>query len=217
MLFLMQGPASVSEIISHLDVSQSNLSNHLAVLKNAGLIKSSSAGRQKIYELANHDVAQLIELLYNMQQNNSTKPQKMIKPIQCARTCYDHLAGKFGVALFEKLVEKKAIQHPEGIAGKDGQFFSKELELGPDAAGVFSGLGVDLTMLANKRRRFAFGCLDWSERTPHLAGALGASVCNSFFDNKWIARKANTRAIAVTTSGKQALKNLVGLDVDWIS
>jgi len=214
MLYLMPGPASVTEIMNHLEVSQSNLSNHLAVLKNAGLTKSRSAGRQKIYELANHDVAQLVELLFNMQHTNIAKKERMVKPIQNARTCYDHLAGRFGVALFKKLVEKNAIQFPDELAANERQFFSDELTLGANAEQVFSKLGVDLATLKNPRRKFAYGCLDWTERTPHLAGALGASLCHSFLEKKWIVRKSGTRAIAVTSNGRSALRELIGLNVD---
>jgi DNA-binding transcriptional ArsR family regulator len=214
MLYLMPGPASVTEIMNHLEVSQSNLSNHLAVLKNAGLTKSRSAGRQKIYELANHDVAQLVELLFNMQHTNIAKKERMVKPIQNARTCYDHLAGRFGVAIFKKLVEKKAIEFPDGQVTNGRQFFSEELVLGTDAEQVFGKLGIDLASLKTTRRKFAYGCLDWTERTPHLAGALGASLCNSFLEKKWIVRKNGTRAIAVTSNGRLALKDLIGLNID---
>jgi DNA-binding transcriptional ArsR family regulator len=214
MMYLIRGSASVTEMINHLEVSQSNLSNHLAVLKNANLIKRTAVGRQKIYELANTEVAQLIELLLNMQHTSPAKKEKVIKPIQFARTCYDHLAGKLGVAIFEKLLEKKGVQFPGETAMRDRQFFSDELELGPDAEQVFGKLGIDLAALKNTRRKFAYGCLDLTERTAHLAGALGASVCNSFLEKKWIIRKSGTRAIAITTGGKQALKNLIGLDID---
>ncbi len=97
---------------------------------------------------------------------------------------------------------------------KDRQFFSAQLELGPGAEKVFGELGIDLSVLKNTRRKFAYGCLDWTERTPHLAGALGASVCDLFLENKWIARKNDTRAIAITKSGKQALRDFIGLDID---
>jgi DNA-binding transcriptional ArsR family regulator len=214
MMYLIRGSASVTEMINQLDVSQSNLSNHLAVLKNANLIKGIPAGRQKIYELANSEVAQLIELLLNIQHISPAKKERVVKPIQFARTCYDHLAGKLGVAIFEKLVEKKAVQFPGETAMKDRQFFSAALELGPDAKQVFGELGIDLNALKNTRRKFAYGCLDWTERTPHLAGALGASICDSLLEKKWIIRNSGTRAIAITTIGKQALKNLFGLDID---
>jgi DNA-binding transcriptional ArsR family regulator len=214
MLYLIRGAASVTEIINHLEVSQSNLSNHLSVLKNAGLIKSTPSGRQKIYELASPEVAQLIELLLNIQNAPPEKRQNVIKPIQQARTCYDHLAGKLGVALFNTLIEQKAIQFPAGVAMQERQFFSAALELGPDAVAVFAGLDIDLSTLKNSRRKFAFGCLDWTERTPHLGGALGAAICQAFLDKKWIARKTGSRAITITTSGRRGFKNLLYIDTD---
>ena len=211
MMYLIRGSASVTEIMHHLDVSQSNLSNHLAVLKNANLVKVTASGRQKIYELANPDTAHLIEVLLNL-QTITPKKEKAVKPIQFARTCYDHLAGKLGVGLFNILVEKKAIQyHAEPLAGK--QLVLKDMKLGPNAQQVFGRLGVDLSTL-NTRRRFAFACMDWTERMPHLAGALGCAVCHTFLEKKWIARKIESRTIALTTSGKQELKDLIGLNIE---
>ncbi len=212
MMYLMHSPASVTQIMHHLDALQSNISNHLVILKKAGLIKSTPMGRQKIYELANPQAAQLIELLVSMQPITPKKEQE-IKPIQFARTCYDHLAGKLGVAIFDALMQQKAIQYPAGAGIEDRQFFSAEIELGADADDIFGKLNVDLQLLNDTRRRFAFGCRDWTERTPHLAGALGAALCHSFFENKWIARKDTTRSIVLTTSGKQELKGLIGLEL----
>jgi DNA-binding transcriptional ArsR family regulator len=211
MMYLIRGSASVTELMHHLDVSQSNLSNHLAVLKNANLVKVTSSGRQKIYELANPESAQLIELLLNL-QTITPKKEKAVKPIQFARTCYDHLAGKVGVKLFNVLLEKKAIQY-SGEYVEDRPFAMKDMELGPGAKPIFEKLGVDLASL-NARRRFAFACMDWTERTPHLAGALGAAICRALLEKKWIARKPESRTIALTTIGKQELQNLTGLAFD---
>ena len=211
MMYLIRGSASVTEIMHHLDVSQSNLSNHLSVLKNANLVKATASGRQKIYELANPDTAHLIEVLLNL-QTITPKKEKAVKSIQFARTCYDHLAGKLGVSLFNILVEKKAIQH-YGQPVAENQFALKDMKLGPGAKQVFGKLGVDLSTL-NNRRRFAFACMDWTERTPHLAGALGCAVCHTFLEKKWIARKNDSRTIALTTNGKQELKDLIGLNIE---
>jgi DNA-binding transcriptional ArsR family regulator len=211
MMYLIRGSASVTELMHHLDVSQSNLSNHLAILKNANLVKATASGRQKIYELANPESAQLIELLLNL-QSITTKKAKEVKPIQFARTCYDHLAGKLGVALFNVLEKEKAIQYINE-PGRGQKFALKEMELGPCAGQVFSKLGIDLSSL-NSRRRFAFACMDWTERTPHLAGALGAAMCHAFLEKKWVARKNESRTITLTKSGKQELKNLIGLNID---
>jgi DNA-binding transcriptional ArsR family regulator len=210
-MYLINGPVPVTELMHHLEVSQSNLSNHLAVLKNAGLIKSVALGRQKIYEVANPAAAQLIEMLLNM-QHITPKKAKAIKPIQFARTCYDHLAGKLGVAVFEALIKEKAIRFTVDGTMKDSDF-SAGIELDSNAKMVFDKLGIDLSLLPKTNRRFAFGCRDWTEKTPHLAGALGALVCNSFFEKKWVTRKDESRTLVLTTSGKQNLKNLLGLEM----
>jgi DNA-binding transcriptional ArsR family regulator len=212
MMYLVRGSASVTELLNKLDVSQSNLSNHLAVLKNAGLIKSSPLGRQKIYELANPEAGQLIELLLNLQPP-SAKTGKATKPIQHARTCYDHLAGKLGVALFKTLMHDGAIIYPAGTAVNEKQLLSTIILPGPNAETVFAKLGVDLPAIKNSRHKFAYGCMDWTERTPHLAGALGAALCGSFFEKRWIARRDRSRTVALTSEGAQALKNLFGLDI----
>jgi len=86
---------------------------------------------------------------------------------------------------------------------------------GPNAEIVFDRLGISLSAIKNNRRTFAFGCLDWTERTPHLAGALGASMCKAFFDNKWIVRKDASRTVALTVTGKKELKGIIGLDFDY--
>ena len=134
-----------TEMINHHEgFAKFNLSNHKTVTQIIpNLIKRTAVGRQKIYELANPEVAQLIELLLNMQHASPVKKERVIKPIQFARTCYDHLAGKLGVAIFEKLLEKKAVQFPEETAMKDEQFFSDDLGLA-DAFEVFGKLGIDL-------------------------------------------------------------------------
>jgi len=212
MMYLMRGEASVTEMINHLEVSQSNLSNHLAVLKNAGLIKATSAGRQKIYELANPDVAQLIELLQNLQLTPAR--EKEIKPIQLARTCYDHLAGKLGVGVFNALMAQGAIEFDTDEKEKPKHLLAKTVISGPNATTVFNRLGVTIPQVKDVSRKYAFGCMDWTEKTPHLAGALGAAVCKSFFDQQWVIRKNGSRTITVTTSGRQALKNLINLDID---
>lgn len=212
MMYLMRGEASVTEMINHLEVSQSNLSNHLAVLKNAGLIKATPAGRQKIYELANADVAQLIELLQNLQPT----PKKIgeVKPIQLARTCYDHLAGKLGVGVFNALMAQGAIKFDADEIAKNKRLMAKAVIPGPNASPVFKKLGVTIPQAKDVSRKYAFGCMDWTEKTPHLAGALGAAVCKAFFDQQWVVRKNGSRTVTVTPSGRQALKKLINLDIE---
>src|SRR5437016_3595283 len=108
MIYLIRGQATYAELQQHLDISQSNLSNHLAVLSKANLVRKISKGRRNSYEIASPDAAQLIELLQNLQKS-SPNPKNPVKKITLARTCYDHLAGKLGVSVFDSLVNREAI------------------------------------------------------------------------------------------------------------
>src|SRR5436305_2032420 len=108
MIYLMRGEATYAEIQQHLSASQSNLSNHLAVLYKANLIRKISKGRRNSYEIAGSDTAQLIELLLNLQKAAPVYAQK-VKNIALARTCYDHVAGKLGVSIFKALSDRGAI------------------------------------------------------------------------------------------------------------
>jgi hypothetical protein len=123
-------------------------------------------------------------------------------PIRTCRTCYDHLAGKVGVALTEGLVKQKLLDH----AGK--HFI-------PTSKGIrwFEEMGIDCEALKVQRRSFARACLDWTERRPHLAGSLGAAVLQMMFDDNWLRRLANTRAVQVTPKGRKALSDLLHLAV----
>jgi len=215
-MYLIRQPASVTEMVNHLEVSQSNLSNHLAVLKKAGLIKSTANGRQKIYELANAEVAQLIELMLNLQPP-SPRREQIIKPIQFARTCYDHIAGKLGVGIFGALVTNGAIVCSIKPDSTHTKLSRQEVIPGPNAEIIFRNLGVDVAAVSHGRRQLAFGCLDWTERTPHLGGALGAALCREFFERKWIIRKDASRTIAITPGGKKELHEIIGLDADRLT
>lgn len=114
-----------------------------------------------------------------------------------ARTCYDHIAGRLGVALFDQLVAAGALQEPPAAD-------NSEVALGPGAAAAFAPLGVDLAAPLPRRRKAATTCLDWTERRPHLGGALGAAVLDSALRSGWVQRSGG-RALTVTPAGRQHL------------
>ncbi len=209
MIYLMPGQATYAELQQHLDISQSNLSNHLGVLHKAGLIHKINKGRRNSYEIASHDTAQLIELLQNMQK---AKPnvKAPVKKIALARTCYDHLAGKLGVSVFNALVERQSIIYNKPII--DPAYFSKEITLGINADKTFKAFGVDLAKVEAGNRKYAYACLDWTEKKPHLAGTLGAALCHAMMAQKWLTRNEEKRVIVITDSGRKALKQIIDLD-----
>ena len=209
MIYFIRGQANYAELQQHLDISQSNLSNHLAVLSKANLVRKISKGRRNSYEIASPDAAQLIELLQNLQKS-VPNPKSPVKKIALARTCYDHLAGKLGVSIFNSLVDQEAIIYNQPIA--DPAYFSKDISLGINADKTFKAFGVNLSSIASNHRKYAYACLDWTEKKPHLAGALGAAVYHAMTEQKWIARHEEKRVITITDLGKRALKEIVDME-----
>lgn len=203
---LMGGPAVVAELVSATGASQPNVSNHLKVLRERGLVRSGRVGRQTVYEIADASVAQLVESLTAV-AGGPEAPVFRSGPMAEARTCYDHLAGRLGVGLYGALVDSGALVPTGEVHG--------DVRLGPAAPEVFGAIDVDLekTSAEAGRRRFAFACPDWTERTPHLGGALGAAVCGRFFGRGWVRREEGTRAVTVTRKGRRAVRESLGLEV----
>jgi len=203
---LMVAPASVAELVAATRASQPNVSNHLKVLRERNLVRGTRQGRQVMYEVADFAVAQLVEALTAAAGGPPAGAPLRAGPLVEARTCYDHLAGRLGVALFTGLVAAGAIIAPDQPWG--------EVEPGPAARDVLGGiLGLDLDAVANARgrRRFAFACPDWSTGGPHLGGVLGASIHQHLSAAGWIVRdRQGTRAVELTTAGAQALEGLLG-------
>ncbi len=192
---LMEGPATVSELQSLTGESQSKVSNHLALLRERDLVRATREGRQ----------SQLVESLTVVA---GMIPARLWKSPQliAARTCYDHLAGRYGVALFDSLLAQEAIKEPAAMHG--------EVELGPRGGEVFGKLGLNLSALRRERRRFAFACPDWTERRPHLGGVLGAALWAHCVERGWVVKQQGTRAIIVTDRGKQQLREQFGIQME---
>jgi DNA-binding transcriptional ArsR family regulator len=201
---LMGGPAAVSELMAVIGVEQSRLSNHLAVLRERNLVRSTRQSRQVIYELRDAAVGRLVESLGQI----GGAPARTVKsvPIARARTCYDHLAGRLGVAVFRALVDRNGLRKPKEVPG--------DVELGPQAQRLFGALGLDMAVVRQERRRFATTCLDWTERQPHLGGALGAALWAELVARGWIVRRPGTRTVIVTSAGARGLKRRLGVAVD---
>ena len=118
-----------------------------------------------------------------------------------ARTCYDHLAGRVGVAILDGLLEAVWIA-PAGT----------RYVLGPEGK-RFGELGIDVDALRRQRRRFARPCIDGTERRPHLAGALGAALCRVVLDRGWFVRNVHGRGLRLTGRGATELERLLGIEL----
>ncbi|HLY32836.1 MAG TPA: metalloregulator ArsR/SmtB family transcription factor [Ktedonobacterales bacterium] len=214
---LMAGEATTSELMAETGATQSNVSNHLAVLRESGLVNAQRVGRQSVYALRDATVAQAIESLLALA--GASPQQQRIQPrqtpaIAAARTCYDHLAGRLGVALYDALVARGAllaspVSDHVMRAGQAGA-----VTLGSAAADVFGALGIDPNVVRRERRRLATACLDWTERRPHLGGALGAALWAQCLARGWVIRQPGTREVIVTDAGRQSFHELLGVTLE---
>jgi DNA-binding transcriptional ArsR family regulator len=194
------GPASVTRLADELSVPLPQLSNHLRRLREAKLVTTQRAGRQVIYELADPGLELLTPLLDSITGRVHGAPGAS-DPGVPSRTCYDHLAGEIGVRIYRALQRRDALTpRADGI-----------VELGPNAPEVFALLDVDPTLTPGGRQRFAFECLDATQRAPHLAGALGDALAASLTDHRWVQRAPNSRVYSLTAPGRDKLRSALGI------
>ncbi|MCX7207389.1 MAG: helix-turn-helix domain-containing protein [Proteobacteria bacterium] len=204
---LLDGKArTATELAIVGEVSASTASAHLARLKAEQLVSLLTQGRHRYYRLHNHDVASALEALLLI----SNTPKAPFSPntphyLQAARTCYDHMAGTVAVQLHDRLF---AMGWLLADAGDASQYVLSE-----QGQQALSKLGVDLSELAKKRRRFACACLDWSERSPHLGGALGAALLLLAKKRGWVEQDLDSRRLQISRTGQSAMKDLFGVIV----
>jgi DNA-binding transcriptional ArsR family regulator len=182
------------ELARRAGVTASTASIQLAKLVEGGLLSVEQNGRHRYYSLAQPSIAAAIESLAVIAPRRpatSLRQARIGSDLQVARTCYDHLAGALGVALFDALLKERLLT-PELAATTKGKRRLSEL-------------GIAVEQAAIGRRPFTRRCLDWSERRHHLAGALGAAIATRFFELGWIERLPSSRAVRVTDSGRRAL------------
>jgi DNA-binding transcriptional ArsR family regulator len=179
-------------------VSAQSASGHLSKLVVGGLLAVHSAGRHRYYRIAKPEVAHALEALgaiSTMPRPCSVPADPHARALCAARSCYDHLAGRVAVELAAALESAKAIK-PCG---------DRDYEIGSHGKAWFKTMGLDIDALRRSRRSFARQCLDWTERKPHLAGALGAALCSRMLALKWMARRPKTRALRITQLGAREL------------
>lgn len=198
-------PLAASELATRAGISRSLASTHLSRLLDGGLIAVTQQGRQRYYRLAGAQIAEAIEGLLALAPHRAATSQPEAKcgqAIRHARTCYDHLAGQLGVALTD------ALQHQHIIVAADNSY-----RLTDAGETRFQSLGLDIATLRKKRRSFARPCLDWTERRPHLAGALGAGLANRLLELDWIRRIPCTRALHITTLGRRCMRDELAINL----
>ncbi len=205
---LMDGHARTStELAVVADVGPSTASAHLNRLKTEHLVKVLVQGKHRFYSLEGPDVASALEAL-SVLAGGSRDPFVPGTPsrLRAARTCYDHLAGTAGVLLHDRF---KALGWlSAGSKGRNGAY-----DVTREGTKAFEALGIDLEATRALRRRFACACLDWSERRPHVGGALGAALLNAAVKRKWVIQDLDSRALGFTSLGRREMLNRFGLHV----
>lgn len=198
------GEQPASELARRAEVAPSTASDHLSRLLAGGLVTCAAAGRERRYRLASAAVAEAVETLQRLAppvRVRSLRAANRGEALRAARTCYDHLAGRLGVGLTDALIEQGV------LTPRDTGY-----ELTAAGEAKLGRLGVDVAAARRRRRAFALACLDWSERRPHLAGALGAALADSVFRAGWVRRRPSDRGLTVTQDGRASLAEL-GLDL----
>lgn len=203
---LMDGRALTAKELAYVaGVTPQTASGHLAKLADARLLACIHQGRHRYYRIASPLVARMLEsisLVAAIEAPPRHRPRSaQDDALRQARTCYDHLAGRLGVAIADALVAREAV-----LLSDDGGEVTAA-----GAAFLKDTLAIELALLP-RRRFFCRPCLDWSERRPHLAGAVGAALAERCFARGWIDRIPDSRAVRITPPGQIALRELFRID-----
>lgn len=204
LLALLDGlPRAAGELSTLAGVSPATASAHLARLLDGGMLAVQKQGRHRYYRLSGPEVAHLIEVIAEVSPSRPPRGLRQSREAELlagARSCYDHLAGRAGVALLDALLA-------DGIlAGEPGPGFEVTIA----GARVLADFGLDVAEVRRSRRRFAGSCLDWTERRPHLSGALGAAITAQLLRLGWIERGTVRRSMRVTPAGRDGLARTFG-------
>lgn len=200
---LMEGRAlTAKELAYGCGVQPGTATEHLKRLQCDGLIESTAQGRHKYYRLATPEVAHAVEALMVVAKPAAvtSPPRRPTGAMGTARFCYDHLAGELGTRVADALFERELlVAHGEAV------------EVTARGETWFADFGIEVASLRKRRRRFAFHCLDWSERRDHLGGALGAALAERMLELGWISRHKHSRVVTINELGHQALAREFGI------
>lgn len=217
--FLIADPARAAMLMALIDgralpagelafaggVTPQTASTHLAKLLEGGLLAVEIQGRHRYYRLASAHVAAVLETLATLappQASRCRRPHRDAQTLRLARCCYNHLAGRLGVAVAEALEQRAWLtRHDEAT----------RYAVSSEGAAWFARMGLDLPHLAQGRRAMARRCLDWTERRHHLAGSLGAALLDQFCARHWLRRADGSRALVVTDLGWAGLLAELGI------
>jgi DNA-binding transcriptional ArsR family regulator len=212
MLFcLLDGHARTStELAMVAEVSPSTASVHLTRLKNERLIKLLVQGKHRYYSIEGADVARALEALMVVAGSPRSRFVPTTPgPLRHARTCYDHMAGAIAVSLLQRFTQSGWILPGLSVAESKSE---DALDLTQSGTKALESLGIDIAATRSLRRHFAYACLDWSERMPHIGGALGAALLQMAMRQRWVEREFDSRVLRITRLGQRELSIRFGIE-----
>jgi len=202
---LLDGRAlPAGELAAAADITAQTASSHLSKLLEAGLVACESQGRHRYYRLADARVAEALEHLAGLNRPHAPRTKPVDPQLRFARRCYDHLAGRLGVAVTDALTMNEFIRG----AG------NKQFEITREGTRWFASVGVQLDTLRSSRG-VARQCLDWTERRHHLAGPLGVRLLAAMCEHDWLRRSRSSRCVIVTAQGATALRRELGMKINF--
>lgn len=214
---LMDGHARTgTELAIVAEVSPSTASVHLQRLLAENLIRVTAQGRHRYYALASPNVARALERLSVLAgAARRTFVPSTPEPLRAARSCYDHMAGTIAVALHDHFLRWHWIEPQRRIEPQHRAptAASAAYQITTEGSRRLAALGVDVRAARAERRRLAYACLDWSERRPHVGGALGAAMLTLALSRKWVAPEYDSRALTLTQAGRRELRSRFGLEL----
>lgn len=226
LLALADGRAlPATTLAAEAGVAASTASEHLAKLRNGGMLTVETHGRHRYYRISNPRVIHALEALAQIAPRSSVRSLRdgtRAHALRRSRLCYDHLAGRLGVALMTALVNSGALEggdgthHPES-ANTDhlsAPGHDVDYRLTNHGVTLLGEFGIDLTTLQGHRRPLIRYCLDWTEQAHHLAGGLGAALTNRLFELDWLRRAPTHRAVRLSDPGRTGLATTFGVVVD---
>ncbi|WP_371863189.1 ArsR/SmtB family transcription factor [Embleya hyalina] len=202
-LALLDGRArTAGELARHAGIARSTATSHLNLLVGGGLLVEERHGRHRYLRVADRRVIELIESLAELAPRRPARPRSLSgsgrrRALAGARLCYDHPAGSVALAITDAMIGRGLL--------------AWEPEPGPTDAGSAWLAELGITVPSGSRRPPVRACLDWTERRPHLGGAMGAALCAHALTVGWITRIGTTRALAVTPAGRRALHDHLGV------
>jgi len=201
---LLDGRAlTASELAFAARVTPQTASTHLAKLTETGLLSVIPEGRHRYFWLASPKVVDMLDgiVAVALEARPRYRPlSRQVRELSAARICYDHLAGRLSVDITNFFTAHEYI-----VLGDEAA------EITSAGSRFINAFGVDLSILSSTRRHFCRLCLDWTERRPHIAGAVGAALTKRYFDLGWTERMKHSRAIIVTALGKRGFSKTFGI------